>query len=170
MLFFFCASCGPCTRRRIPVLVSDVPHNNLHVVQEERIKMGLVFFCLAVFLSLLIDLVSILLDIIVLSIYFPGTASSTEKFSAVMAILNLAFRLAWVAVAVDVDGAQSLHCNFSGFIPSTFCTRIGWPGMTIRILDGLWDRSCRLSLPRLSLFSKTIVKTVENQASNLFEQ
>ena len=46
-----------------------------------------------VLLALLIDVLSVMLDIIVLSTYFPNTNSGhTEKFSAVIAIFNLIFR------------------------------------------------------------------------------
>lgn len=45
-----------------------------------------------VLLALLIDVLSIVLDIIVLSTSFPTKGSSAEKFSAVMAIFNLILR------------------------------------------------------------------------------
>jgi hypothetical protein len=43
-------------------------------------------------LALLIDVLSVMLDIIVLATSFPTNAGSTEKFSAVIAIFNLFFR------------------------------------------------------------------------------
>ena len=50
-------------------------------------------FNISVILALLIDILSVMLDIIVLSTYFPNTNSGhTEKFSAVIAIFNLFFR------------------------------------------------------------------------------
>jgi len=51
-----------------------------------------------VILSLLIDIVSILLDIIVLAISYPHEAKSSDQFSAVMAIFNLIFRVASIYV------------------------------------------------------------------------
>jgi len=51
-----------------------------------------------IILSLLIDIVSILLDIIVLAVWYPHEAKSSEQFSAVMAIFNLIFRVASIYV------------------------------------------------------------------------
>merc|ERR1712029_602849 len=59
-----------------------------------------------VILSLAIDVVSILLDIVVLAIWYPHQYphqdriinSSSEQFSAVMAIFNLIFRIASIYV------------------------------------------------------------------------
>ena len=47
-----------------------------------------------VLLSILIEVMSIFMDIIILAIYYPSGElwSSTEKFSAVMAIFNLTLR------------------------------------------------------------------------------
>merc|ERR1711997_1238182 len=47
-----------------------------------------------VLLALLIEVMSILMDIIILAVFYPSGElwSSTEKFSAVMAIFNLTFR------------------------------------------------------------------------------
>ena len=49
---------------------------------------------LLVLLSMIIEVMSILMDIIILAIYYPSGElwSSTEKFSAVMAIFNLTLR------------------------------------------------------------------------------
>ncbi|XP_046388869.1 type-1 angiotensin II receptor-associated protein [Ischnura elegans] len=43
-------------------------------------------------MALLVNLVSILLDVILLSSFFPGSYFSRERFSVGMAILNLVFR------------------------------------------------------------------------------
>lgn len=51
-----------------------------------------------VVLSLIIDVVSIVLDIIVLAVFYPHDAKSSEQFSAVMAIFNLIFRIASIYV------------------------------------------------------------------------
>ena len=58
------------------------------------------YFEFAVVLSLAINVVSILLDIVILAIWYPHhdphdprtRYSSSEQFSAVMAIFNLIFR------------------------------------------------------------------------------
>ena len=47
---------------------------------------------LSVVLAIGINLVSVILDIVVLSIYFPAKLNATEEFSAVMAIFNLFLR------------------------------------------------------------------------------
>jgi len=53
-----------------------------------------------VLLSMLIEVMSILMDIIILAIFYPSGElwSSTEKFSAVMAIFNLTFRFGAILV------------------------------------------------------------------------
>jgi len=53
-----------------------------------------------VLLSMLIEMMSILMDIIILAIYYPSGElwSSTEKFSAVMAIFNLTLRFGAILV------------------------------------------------------------------------
>jgi len=51
-----------------------------------------------VILSMAIDVISILLDIVVLAIAYPVRQSSGEQFSAVMAIFNLIFRIASIYV------------------------------------------------------------------------
>jgi len=45
-----------------------------------------------VILALLINLISVLLDIIVVSVNWPGTGRSKDEFSAVMAVINLLLR------------------------------------------------------------------------------
>ena len=45
-----------------------------------------------VILALVIDCLSVILDIIVLAVWYPHEAKSSEQFSAVMAIFNLIFR------------------------------------------------------------------------------
>lgn len=51
-----------------------------------------------IILALVIDCLSVILDIIVLAVWYPHEAKSSEQFSAVMAIFNLIFRFASVYV------------------------------------------------------------------------
>ena len=60
------------------------------------------------FLALCVDVLSMFLDIIVLSVSFPRR-NSTEEFSAVMAIFNLILRL---------DNHVAVDVTFIDFVPS----------------------------------------------------
>ena len=64
---------------------------NWFILDQETNKTQYLF-TFTVVLSLVIDIVSILLDIIVLAVWYPHEAKSSEQFSAVMAIFNLIFR------------------------------------------------------------------------------
>jgi len=64
-----------------------------------------------VLLSILIEVISIFMDIIILAIYYPSGElwSSTEKFSAVMAIFNLTLRFG--AIVVLYQNYQERLCK-----------------------------------------------------------
>ena len=56
------------------------------------IALFFIVFIFIVLLALFIDVLSVMLDIIILACFFPTNGGSTEKFSAVIAIFNLVFR------------------------------------------------------------------------------
>ena len=72
----------------------------------------------AIFLTLIINCVSVLLDIIILAIHYPNEIldSSTAEFSAVMAIFNLLLRFVTAYVA---HTEWSERCGGLAALPST---------------------------------------------------
>jgi hypothetical protein len=116
---FFCSnvSSGPCTTEDHFIQVKKEKASHLHIwnitmvfsprlfsIVSIELKIQVMIYSkqmlcfvisslttISVFLGICLNVISTLLDIIVLSVRFPGN-SSTESFSAVMAIFNLVLR------------------------------------------------------------------------------
>ena len=78
-------------------------------------------FYFAVLLALVIDCISVVLDIIVLAVWYPHEAKSSEQFSAVMAIFNLIFRFASIYILYQCwrERNEALH-GIYGTNPSSY--------------------------------------------------
>lgn len=74
-----------------------------------------------VLLALVIDCISVVLDIIVLAVWYPHEAKSSEQFSAVMAIFNLIFRFASIYILYQCwrERNEALH-GIYGTNPSSY--------------------------------------------------
>ena len=68
-----------------------------------------------VFLTMILNVLSVILDIVVLSVWFPpkydypgkNTAYTTNRFAAVMAIFNMIFRYVNICVALSKQDLSS---------------------------------------------------------------
>jgi hypothetical protein len=80
---------------------------------------------------LMIDILSVMLDIIILAVYFPSTSGSTEKFSAVIAIFNLLFRSVQHQSVSKVSDCKTINVPPNQFIKQIRITFLSMP----RLLD-----------------------------------